>query len=154
MARVVMNPAFKAEMGRPENSRPWQRAAGRAGQAAISSHAPVRFGTLASTIFVSFDYQNGTTYIFFASTRPYAAFQEHGTGLYGPAKRYITPKRAKFLSWTDSTAGLAGGPEGGIRRFAKRVKGSPPTLFMFRGLQDTFGATQTESYAATGGKFG
>ena len=154
MSRVVMNPTFKAEMGRPENSRPWQREAGLKAQVAISSHAPVRFGTLANTIYVSFGYERGTTYIFWASTRPYAAFQEHGTGLYGPLKRYITPKRAKFLSWVDTSPGVPGGPEGGMRRYAKKVKGTPPTLFMFRGLTDVFGPAQTESYAATGGRYG
>jgi hypothetical protein len=154
MARVVVNRSFAKDMGRPENSRAWQREAGRRGKAAISAAAPVRFGTLAGTIFVRFVYSGGTTRIIYGSTRPYAAFQEHGTGIYGPLKRYITPKRALYLRWTDSTAGLAGGPDGGAVHYAKRVRGSKPTKFMYRGLSETFGPGQTRSFAATGGKPG
>ena len=152
MATVRMNPRFKTEMGRPENSRPWQTEAGKAAQVAIASHAPVKFGTLAANIFVSFSYEGGTMHIFHASSEKYAAFQEHGTGLYGPLKKYITPKRAKFLSWVDTTPGAPGGPDG-PRVYAKRVKGTKPTLFFYKGLVDTFGVDHTESYAATGGKY-
>lgn len=142
MATVKMNPSFKSEMGRPENSRPWQREAGIEGRIAIQNLAPVKFGTLAGTLYVRSEYTDGTTYVYFASTRPYAGFQEYGTGLYGPLKKYITPKRAKFLKWADSTSGDV--------HYAKRVKGTPAVLYMFKGLDLVFG--NATSYASTGGK--
>lgn len=157
MVSVRVNPAFKREMGRPENSREWQREAGRMGRDRISANAPRRFGTLADTIFVRTYYDGTTTRIVYGSTRPYAKWQEAGTGIYGPLKRYITPKRAQYLSWVDTSGGPGrpGGPGPlGPRRFAKRVKGTPPTLFMYRGLSETFGPARTRSWAATGGKPG
>jgi hypothetical protein len=153
MARVVVNPNLVREMGRPENSRAWQREAANRGKAAISAAAPVRFGTLASTIFVRYRYDGTTTSVIYGSTRPYAAFQEHGTGLYGPLKRYITPKRSLYLRWVETSPGQPGGPGGNVR-YAKKVRGSKPTLFMFRGLAQTFGTGQTRSWASTGGKPG
>lgn len=157
MARVTSNPTFRREMGLPQNTRGWQREAGRLGKAAIAARAPRRFGTLAGTIYVRYEYKYGTSVVRFGSTRRYAAFQEHGTGLYGPLHRYITPRRAQYLSWVD-TKGSPGRPGGpgplGPRRFAKRVKGTKPTRFMYHGLADTFGAGQTRSWAATGGKPG
>lgn len=157
MARVVVNPAFRQQMGRPENSRAWQREAGLRGRAAISARAPRRFGTLAGTIFVRYEYDGITTKVLYGSTRPYATYQEVGTGIYGPLKRYITPKRGLYLRWVDTSGspGRPGGPEPlGPVRYAKRVRGSKPTLFMYRGLADTFGAGRTRSWATTGGKPG
>ena len=153
MARVKVNPRFKAEMGRPENSRAWQREAGIRGRAAISANAPVKYGTLAGTIFVRFGYDGVTTRVVYGSTRPYAAFQEHGTGIYGPLKRYITPRRGLYLRWVETSPGQPGGPGGNVR-FAKKVRGSKPTLFMYRGLAETFGPANTKSYASTGGRPG
>lgn len=144
-------------MGLPQNSRGWQREAGRLGKAAIQARAPRRFGTLAATVYVRVEARYGTTVIRYVAPVKYAAFQEHGTGLYGPLKRYITPKRAQYLSWVDTknSPGRPGGPDPlGPRRFAKRVRGTKPTRFMYRGLADTFGAGQTRSWAATGGKPG
>lgn len=156
MARVVVNRQFRRQMGQPEASRAWQREAGLRGKAAISARAPRRFGTLAGTIFVRYDYNGQTTRVLYGSTRPYATYQETGTGIYGPLKRYITPKRGLYLRWVDTTnsPGQPGGPDPlGPVRYARRVRGTRPTLFMYRGLQDTFGAN-TRSWAATGGKPG
>ena len=104
-------------------------------------HAPVRFGTLSSTLYTSTAYEHGTTYVRCASTRPYAVYQEVGTGIYGPMRRRITPKRAKVLSWIESTPGQAGGP-GGRRVFASSVKGSKPQRYFYRGLVDVFGRSR------------
>jgi len=155
MGKVVVNRTFRQEMARPENSREWQSAAMREGRAAIARNAPRRFGTLGDTLFTRVEYNGSGTTVIFASTRPYAKWQEAGTGIYGPMKRYITPKRANFLRWVDTkgSPGMPGGPEPlGPVRYAKRVKGSPPTLFMYRGLMEVFG--NATSYAATGGKTG
>lgn len=157
MATVRLNPAFKREMGLPSNTRGWQREAGRVGKAAIQARAPRRFGTLAGTVYVRNLYLGGTTVVRFVAPVKYATWQEVGTGLYGPLRRYITPRRAKYLSWVDTkkSPGRPGGPQPlGPRRFAKRVRGTKPTRFMYRGLADTFGAGQTRSWAATGGKPG
>jgi hypothetical protein len=156
MARVAVNRGFAREMGRPENSRAWQREAGLRGRSAISARAPRRFGTLANTIFVRYEYDGTTTRILYGSTRPYATYQEVGTGIYGPLKRYITPKRGLYLRWVDTSGspGRPGGPEPlGPVRFARKVKGTKPTRFMYWGLRDTFGAN-VRSYAASGGKPG
>lgn len=157
MATVVVNPTFKRQMGLPENSRGWQREAARLGRSAMQRRAPRRFGTLGGTIYTRVEFRDGTTIVRFVSPVKYATYQEVGTGIYGPLKRYITPRRAQYLSWVDTknSPGRPGGPEPlGPRRFAKRVKGTPPTKFMYRGLSDVFGETQTRSWAATGGKPG
>jgi hypothetical protein len=157
MASVRNNPKFKTEMGLPANTRGWQRETARIGRAAIQRRAPRRFGTLGGTIYTRVEYRDGTTVVRFVSPVKYATWQEVGTGIYGPLKRYITPRRAQYLSWVDTkkSPGRPGGPEPlGPRRFAKRVKGTPATKFMYRGLVDVFGEAQTRSWAATGGKPG
>lgn len=44
---------------------------------------------------------------------PYPTWQNTGTGIYGPLKRVITPRRARVMTWV--------GPNG--RVFAKSVRG-------------------------------
>ena len=153
MGRVVRNKHFKREMGRPESSRPWQREVGRTTLPAIQGHTPVQFGTLRDTMFVRIHYDGTTTRIIFGSLRAYATWQEVGTGIYGPMKRYITPKHAQMLRWVDQVPGAPGGPGPvGNVRFARRVKGTPPKKYMFKGLRDTFGPNNSKSFAAQGGK--
>lgn len=154
MGEIRRNPNFKREMGRPENSREWQRVAGATGRAAISANAPVDFGTLAGSIYSRVTYDGTTTHVEYRSGRPYATFQEVGTGLYGPMHQWITPKRAQFLRWTSSTAGQAGGPGGGNVHFAKRVRGVKPRRYFYKGLVEVFGAGNVKSHHRTGGKPG
>jgi len=54
------------------------------------------------------------------TTSGYGGFLEIGTGIYGPKKKPIVPKRAKMLAWK--------GP-GGVWRFARSVKGRRPTPY-------------------------
>lgn len=79
---------------------------------------------------------------------PYAAYVERGTGIYGPGKRPIKPKRKKFLAWpTGSYARLSGRPSvAGQRRtrtgtgswaFARQVKGRPATPYLMPGAQQS-----------------
>lgn len=130
-------------MGRPEHSRPWQQAASRATTEAIAIHAPRNTGQLAERIFVTISYEGGTTHLFHSSPFTYARYQAAGTGIYGPLKKYITPKRANFLSWVDKASG--------DRVYAKKVRGVKPTLFFTKALYDVYGPNQTTSHAPTGG---
>lgn len=50
-------------------------------------------------------------------------FQHEGTGIYGPKRRPIRPKRAPFLAWRDQKTG--------DWVFAKEVRGSPPRKYLF-----------------------
>jgi len=59
------------------------------------------------------------------SESPIAEYIEMGTGIYGPKKRKITPKRRQALHWKG---------RGGKDIFAKSVKGMPPRPFMRRSL--------------------
>lgn len=64
---------------------------------------------------------------FYNDAGEYAGFQEYGTGIYGPEKRPITPKRGKVLTWVD--------PDTGQRIFARAVRGVPPKRFMHRAIE-------------------
>lgn len=63
---------------------------------------------------------------FYNDAGSYAVYHEHGTGIYGPKKRMIRPKRAKVLTWVD--------PDTGERVFAREVRGVPPKNFMSKGI--------------------
>lgn len=51
-------------------------------------------------------------------------WQHDGTGIYGPLRKPIRPKRAKMLAWRN--------PRGGDWVFAKEVKGSPARKYLSR----------------------
>lgn len=57
---------------------------------------------------------------------PYAAFQEEGTGIYGPSGQVIRPRRAKVLAWRS----------GGKMVFAAWVRGSPAKHVLRDALAD------------------
>ena len=60
------------------------------------------------------------------TTSGYGALLEIGTGIFGPRKQRIVPKRAKVLSWKDAS---------GKRIYAKSVKGRPATPYMRPALE-------------------
>jgi len=66
-------------------------------------------------------YQRKTDRITIAlvGNRPHNLYHEVGTGIYGPKKRKIFPKRAAFLAWKDYDTGQW--------RRAKSVRGVKPT---------------------------
>jgi hypothetical protein len=87
-----------------------------------------------------------------------AVWEEEGTGIYGPRKRPITPKKAKVLAWVatgggrTNLAGLAKRAKMGGKRsrgsggmiFARSVKGMPGTHFM----RTAFKGSEAKKYFA------
>lgn len=65
----------------------------------------------------------------------YARYVEEGTGLYGPRKRRIVPRRAKVLSWTGGGSRLTGRGPGSSRRFAQSVAGRKATPYLVPGAK-------------------
>lgn len=67
---------------------------------------------------------------------PHSAFVEKGTGLYGPHKRKIVPKKSKVLAWRTGATRLtgrsrvSGGRELAGWAFAASVKGRKATPFL------------------------
>lgn len=58
----------------------------------------------------------------------YAKYQEFGTGIHGPRRRRIYPKRAKALAWRSKSGQMI---------FAKSVAGVPKQEFMKKGIDHT-----------------
>lgn len=65
----------------------------------------------------------------------YARYVEEGTGLYGPRRRKIVPKRAKMLSWVAGGSRVTGRGKGAARIFAKSVRGRKATPYLVPGVQ-------------------
>lgn len=63
----------------------------------------------------------------------YARFVHDGTGIYGPRKRVIRPKRAKALVWRSQKYGQKSGKFRGFV-VAKSVKGMKPNPFLAAAL--------------------
>lgn len=143
MGRVVRNPRFKAEMGRAENARAWQEAAAAIGTSALQAAAPKETGFLTARIEAD-PHPTEARVRFRANVGqpPYGLFQEVGTGLYGPLRRWITPRRARMLSWVDSNTGL--------RRFARRVRGTAPKRYFRTAMTAVF--ARVNYYGETGGR--
>jgi hypothetical protein len=143
MARVVSNRS-KAVRSYKQiyNHREWANAAARQGGYEIYRAAPVDTGFLRSTLLISFfvDRKNRPS-VRWEAIADYALYQEVGTGIYGPAARYITPVRAKALRWFD---------KGGNPVFARRVRGSKPKRYFRKGLERTFGKKNVVYYGVTG----
>jgi hypothetical protein len=71
---------------------------------------------------------------------PYAKFVHEGTGIYGPKRAFIYPKRGQYLVFQSS--GVFGPVRKSGRRkgrgdlvFARRVRGIPPSPFLVQGLE-------------------
>lgn len=56
----------------------------------------------------------------------YAPYQEMGTGIYGPRRQMITPKRSRFLRFKS----------GGQWVYARAVRGSRPRWYMKKGYEE------------------
>lgn len=150
MARVKRNAAFKQAYLIPENHRKWVDAAIVEGSDAISMRAPVDTGYLRYSFRTRHWVGPHRTRTGGNSVGPvvryeaipkHAIYTEVGTGLYGPLNRWITPKRAKYLSWVDKGTGQ--------RVFAKRVRGQRPKRYFRRGLEATFGKRNVKYYGVT-----
>ncbi|MFZ4431557.1 MAG: hypothetical protein ACOYOQ_00020 [Microthrixaceae bacterium] len=144
MASYRRNPRFKAEMARPENNRKWVYETARTGRDAIQAAAPRATGFLTSRVDAEASPSNPTVrFRVDVGQPPYGLFQEVGTGLYGPLKRYITPKRAKMLSWISDT---------GERVYAKRVRGTRPKRYIREAFWAVFGRQRVRYYGREGGR--
>lgn len=143
MARVVMHRRkFKRQIVLPENCREWQQETAYVGAQAIRAAAPKETGFLTTRI-AGYPQRDGSVrFRADVGDPPYGLFQEVGTGLYGPMKKWITPKRAKALSWLE-------GPN--QRVFAARVRGSKPKRYFRLGFYATFGKRRVTYYGTTGG---
>lgn len=64
----------------------------------------------------------------FGNDMPYAGYLEFGTGLYGPERRLIRPKKASVLAWQGKD---------GKMHFAKWVRGIRPKRVWERALANT-----------------
>lgn len=69
----------------------------------------------------------------------HALFQERGTGIFGPTRRYITPKRSPLLKWKS--------PEGKWCS-AKRVKGVTAKFIGKHGAFEAWDTAKRSSHAA------
>jgi len=65
----------------------------------------------------------------------YARYVEEGTGLYGPRKRKIVPKRGKLLAWKGGGSRLTGRGPGASWRFARSVRGRKATPYLVPGAK-------------------
>lgn len=144
MGRVVVyRQTFKKSVRQPQNCREWQERTAYVAAQAISSAAPRQTGFLKTRV-KGFPQRDGTVrFRADVGDPPYGLFQEVGTGLYGPLQRWITPKRAKALSWVT---------ESGDRVFAKRVRGTPPKRYFRLGLWSMFGRKRVRYYGDSGGR--
>ncbi len=143
MGRVVVyKQTYKKQATLPKNCVRWQEETAYVGAQAIRAAAPKQTGFLTTRI-EGFPQRDGSVrFRADVGDPPYGLFQEVGTGIYGPVGKYITPKRAKYLSWIQPGVG---------RVYAKRVRGSFPKRFFRLGFWATFGKRRVRYYGTTGG---
>lgn len=140
MGRFVPNPAAAQEIMAEIGPR-WVDYAGQAATEAVSAAAPLQTGFLKQRIYYrQIAGPSGEPAFRVIADTDYATFVNVGTGLYGPLHQYITPNRARVLSWIQN----------GERVFAKRVAGQPGNPFVIIGLRAVFGDNVRErvDYAA------
>jgi len=108
----------------------WQREVGERMEFAVAAAAPFDTGALREQLKAEpIEHPNGDPGIRLYGKARYTEWVDQGTGLYGPLKRWITPKRAKALSWVGKD---------GKRVTRSRVRGQPGQHFFARGLQSVF----------------
>lgn len=97
------------------------------GVAEAKKLAPVATGNLRRTIRVAaVSATRATVTAGGTSQVGYARYVEEGTGLYGPRKQRIRPRRARMLSWKQ---------KGGGRVFARSVRGRKATPYLVPGIK-------------------
>ncbi len=85
------------------------------------------------------------------SRAPYSRYVEEGTGLYGPKRKKIVPKRAKVLAWRTGAVRLtgrsrtSGGRELAGWAFARSVRGRAKTPFLRPGVQKAIKGTKLKA---------
>ena len=103
--------------------------------------APVRNNRLRASINSQLVRTGTRTAARVAPTVPYGPYVEYGTGLYGPRKQVIRPRKAKVLSWISRGRGVyAGGryraAAPGRRVFARFVRGMKPRPYLHPALDE------------------
>lgn len=84
-------------------------------------HAPAHYGQLRASIHTTpISVTNRNIKAAVLTNLNYAQYQEEGTGIYGPNRSPIYPKRARMLSWISN----------GQRVFARSVRGTPGKHYM------------------------
>lgn len=87
---------------------------------------PVDTGRLRSSITSEIRHRGGVVYGRVGTRVKYARYVQYGTGIYGPRRAYITPRRGRFLVFT---------PRGSSKKvFARRVRGTKPVPFLSQAL--------------------
>lgn len=92
--------------------------------AEIQRTAPRRTGRLANSFSHKLARRGGEITAVITSSTDYWVYVEKGTGIYA-GRGFITPKRAKFLSWQ----------EGSKRIFARKVRGQKANPFVENALR-------------------
>lgn len=95
-------------------------------QAAAKEKAPVDTSFLRKSIQYELKGTKGNRYATVGTNVKYAIYQEFGTGIYGPKRTPIVPKRARVLAFRTKDGHLV---------FTKQVKGSAPKKFMLTGIE-------------------
>ena len=137
--RVNVDKAGFIEHTRLRGADDWAQMVEREGTAAMLRHVPVdTYGLADSFTARRRPSRNVTVRFWFRAS--HAIYPEVGTGLYGPAKRYITPRVAQALSWIDSRGG------GSKRVFARRIRGQRPQRYILKALLELFGPSRVRYY--------
>jgi hypothetical protein len=109
------------------------RTVGTAVQAAATRLAPVDSGRLRQSGDTEVITRQDAAVARVSFSARHALPVHEGTGIYGPRRRPIVPRRARVLSWWDRRSGG--------RRFARSVRGMRPRRFLTRGTQLVTGKT-------------
>ena len=130
MPEFVPNPRFPQEFRRWLRDNLYDIAKDALGE--IKRLAPKDTGHLVENLRVERD-GRGVYY----SLPAYGWYQERGTGVYGPRRTPIYPRRGRFLVWRARAKDVR---RGRARRegeliFARRVKGAPARHYIERGLR-------------------
>lgn len=84
-----------------------------------------RTGALSGSLFARVVHRNGLPIGQVGTPLRRGFWLDQGTGIYGPRRQRIVPKRAKYLRWTTRTGRVV---------FARSVKGIKPTKFLRNSL--------------------
>ena len=103
-------------------------------QNAARKHAPADRRELKNKILFSGKFERSFHSVFTSviAHAPYSLFVEVGTGIYGPYKRRIYPKRARVLRFTSSRTGSG-------LVYARSVQGMPARPYLSRAGYETGG---------------
>ena len=143
MARVVPSRIpLSVQYRNPQTTKDWVDHADRTTKAAIQAAMPRQTGFMVTSVRSRRLPGEKGPMIRWEFPADYTVYQEVGTGLYGPLRRYITPTVKQALSWIDNRTGQ--------RRFAKKVKGVKPQRFIRKGMRAAWGRTRVRYFGHRG----